>query len=156
MKIVYFVLAVIAALIVGFFFLNNYIYYEKQGGAPVTETEETETTAPTLTGKTWMWEESLYNDERIITPRNADAFTLSFSEDGNFSVTTDCNAGFGTYTRDGTQLMFGPIGLTKKFCEGAQEQEFVQMLEHTSGYHFSPDGQLILDLKFDSGSVVLR
>lgn len=151
MRFIYFIGVVLIASVAAFFFLNNYIYYEKQSDAPSQEAD-----APSLTSQYWTWEESLYNDGRRIVPRAAGAFTISFTKDGTMSVTTDCNSGFGTYAAEGDRLSFGSVGLTKKFCEGSQEQEFVGTLAHVSGYHFGPEGQLILDLKFDSGSVILR
>lgn len=43
---------------------------------------------------------------------------------------------------------------TKMFCEGSQETVFAELITNSSGYHFSNKGELILDLKFDSGSVI--
>lgn len=154
MRIIYFVLTVAAALLVSFFFLNTYIFQEKQ--SKVSVEEESIEQMLTLGSKAWVWHETHYNDERIIMPHERGAFTISFAEDNTFSFTTDCNDGFGAYAVENDQLFFEGIGMTKKFCADSQEQEFVQMLEHVSGYHFGPDGELILDLKFDSGSIVLR
>ena len=50
-KIVLVVLLIVAALIAGFYALNNYIYEEKQGDRVVTETPEVETKVPTFTWK---------------------------------------------------------------------------------------------------------
>lgn len=155
MRFIYFFLVVAVAIVASFFFLNTYIYEQKQSETPEGEGREV-VQQPALSGRVWVWEEAVYNDGSRIAPRNVEAFTLSFTQDGSFSLTTDCNTGFGTYVADENQLAFGSIGLTKKFCEGSQEQEFVGVFEHVSGYHFGPGGQLILDLKFDSGSVVFR
>jgi len=62
----------------------------------------------------------------------------------------------GSYATDETALTFSDIIATKKFCQDSQEQEFATMLSNTSHYHFSERGELILDLKFDSGTVTLR
>lgn len=110
----------------------------------------------TLTMKPWVWESALYNDGREITPKQSGAFTLTFGADGQFSAKTDCNSMAGSYTAENGTLTFGQIAMTKMFCEGSQEMVFAQLLETTSGYHFTARGQLILDLKFDSGSVVFR
>lgn len=110
----------------------------------------------TLGMKTWIWQSSLYNDGREITPKKAGVFTLTFNE-GEFTATTDCNQMGGTYeTAPDNRITFSDIYMTKMFCEGSQETEFSQMLTNTSGYHFTSKGELILDLKFDSGSVILR
>lgn len=110
----------------------------------------------TLDMKKWVWISTLYNDEREIKPKQADRFTITFGKDGRFSATTDCNSASGTYTAGNGLITFGAIAQTKMFCEGSQEMEFITSLQNTSGYHFTSKGELILDLKFDSGSVVFR
>jgi len=106
--------------------------------------------------KTWKWVNALYGDGREIVPKNPDAFTITFSNDGTFSASTDCNGLGGDYTDKKNLLTFGPIVSTQMFCEGSQESEFGQLIQNTSSYHFSSKGELIFDLKFDSGSVVFR
>jgi len=106
--------------------------------------------------KSWMWVSALYNDEREIKPTQADAFTLTFKNDGTFSATTDCNSMMGSYSTGENTISFSNIASTKKYCEGSQEKDFLSLLETTSGYHFTSRGELILDLKFDSGSAVFK
>jgi heat shock protein HslJ len=110
----------------------------------------------TLGMKTWVWISALYNDEREVLPKKKDAFTLTFGTDGRFSAKTDCNQVGGTYAASGGQLTFGDMFSTKMFCEGSQEEEFTKMLSTVSGFHFTSKGELILDLKYDSGSVIFR
>ncbi|MBP9710907.1 MAG: META domain-containing protein [Candidatus Pacebacteria bacterium] len=133
------------ALVGGFFLLNNYIYQEKQA----------DTENASLTTQTWTWVAALYNDGREIVPQDPQAFTLSFGTDGSFTATTDCNQMNGSYTTEGDKITFGTIGMTKMFCEGSQEATFSQLLTDTQTYHIA-DGELIFDLKFDSGSVMFR
>lgn len=139
------IVVAVAVLVVGFFALNNYIYNEKQADPDNAS----------LTSQTWVWVAALYNDGREITPEDPQAFTLSFGSDGSFSATTDCNQMGGNYAVVGEQITFNDIFATKMFCEGSQEQTFSTLLRDTAGYHIA-EGQLILDLKFDSGSVVFR
>ncbi len=110
----------------------------------------------TLSMKSWTWISALYNDGREIKPNQAGKFTITFLADGGFSVTTDCNSMGGSYTTDGELLTFGPIMSTKMYCEGSQESEFAELLQNTASYHFTSKGELVLDLKFDSGSVIFR
>ena len=111
----------------------------------------------TLDMKTWIWESALYNDEREVKPKTVGDFTLTFDiEEKRFSAETDCNSMSGSYTVQNGQITFGEIAMTKMFCEGSQETEFAELLQNTSGYHFTSRGQLILDLKFDSGTVMFR
>jgi heat shock protein HslJ len=136
---------VVAVLVGGFFLLNNYIYQEKQG----------DPADATLISKQWVWVAALYNDGREILPQGPQAFTLSFGTDGTFSATTDCNQMGGTYRVDGDQITFSDMLATKMFCEGSQEQAFTQLLTDTQSYHIT-SGELVFDLKFDSGSVIFR
>jgi heat shock protein HslJ len=62
----------------------------------------------------------------------------------------------GTYTANNGIISFGPIASTKMYCEGSQEATFGELLRDTSGYHFTSKGELIFDLKFDSGNVIFR
>lgn len=109
-----------------------------------------------LAMKTWVWEKAEYNDGRTIVPKQAGKFTITFGADGKFSAKTDCNSMGGSYTSSGDTLTFGPIAMTKMFCEGSQESEFAQMLENTSHYLFTSKGELVMNLKFDSGSVTFK
>lgn len=110
----------------------------------------------TLFMKTWNWVSALYNDGTEIKPKKLDKFTITFGKDGKFSATTDCNRMSGSYTVKDKVISFGSIAMTKMFCEGSQESTFASLLETASGYHFTSKGELILDLKFDSGSAVFR
>lgn len=110
----------------------------------------------TLGMKTWVWQSALYNDGRRITPNRPGAFTLTFKDDGTFSAATDCNGVGGKYTATTTALSFGEMMSTMMYCEGSQEGDFRNVLSGTAGYHFTSRGELILDLKYDSGSAVFR
>jgi len=136
---------VLALLVGGFFALNNYIYQDKQS----------DPADASLTSQTWTWVAALYNDGREILPQDPQAFTISFGTDGSFNATTDCNQMGGTYATEGDQITFSDISMTKMFCEGSQEGTFSELLTDTQSYH-TADGELIFDLKFDSGSVMFR
>lgn len=117
---------------------------------------EADTSKMNLSMKTWQWVRAEYEDGRTITPRN-DRFSLTFKNDATFGATTDCNGVGGNYT--GTKqggLVFSQMISTLMYCEGSQENEFKEMLTNTSSYSFTPRGELVLHLKFDSGSVIFR
>lgn len=109
-----------------------------------------------LSMKKWVWVSAFYNDQRTVTPKQVGAFTLTFNTNDSFSVTTDCNSMTGKYRGEVDTLMFDSIASTKMFCEGSQENIFRDLLTDTEKYHFTSKGELVLDLKFDSGSVVFR
>ncbi len=110
----------------------------------------------TLGMKKWTWISTLMNDGTEVVPGKKDAFTLIFNTDGSVSFTTDCNSGGGTYVPDENRITFGPMFSTKMFCEGSQESEFMRMVGDSTSYHFTSKGELILDITFDSGSVIFR
>lgn len=110
----------------------------------------------TLGMKTWAWMSTLYNDGKKIMPKQPGIFTIAFLSDGTFSATTDCNSISGGYTVDAYTISFGPITSTKMYCDGSQEADFVALLESAQSYHFTSKGELILDLKFDSGSAIFK
>jgi hypothetical protein len=109
--------------------------------------------------KKWILVEALFNDGRTFVPKRPGVFTLSLMPTGTFSATTDCNGVGGSYTTSNDpdkRIQFTDMVSTLMYCENSQEAEFVQLLQNTSSYHFTSRGELILDLKFDSGSVVFR
>lgn len=111
----------------------------------------------TLDMKTWTWIKTTYNNDTEFVPENTGAFTLTFKEDGNFFATTDCNLMNGTYETTGKQITFGEnIAMTKKFCEGSQEQKFASQLAEIHSFLFTSKGELIFELKFDTGSAIFR
>ncbi len=110
----------------------------------------------TLTMKPWMWVSALYNDGTELKPKQAGVFTLTFGADGKFTATTDCNAMGGSYSTNQGALSLSNIYATKKHCEGSQEADFAKLLEHTASYLFTSKGELILEIKYDSGTVTFR
>lgn len=110
----------------------------------------------TLTMTTWRWITAQIEDGRSLAPRGAGTFTLTFAPDGTFNATTDCNAIGGKYQSTKDMVTFSAITMTKMYCEGSQEQEFLQLLTDTTGYYFTGKGELILSLKNDSGTMILR
>jgi heat shock protein HslJ len=106
--------------------------------------------------KTWVWESTLYNDGREVRPTKEKAFTLTFGTNRKFSATTDCNSMGGIYIANASTISFSEMYMTEMYCADSQEGDFASLLKNIQGYHFTSRGELILDLKFDSGSVIFR
>ena len=107
--------------------------------------------------KTWQWIRTTYNNDTQLVPTKAGAFTVTFNDDGSFSATTDCNSMSGTYSVADNILTFGEdIAMTRMFCEGSQELVFSEMLREIRSFFFTSRGELVLELKFDTGSVIFR
>ncbi len=110
----------------------------------------------TLGMKTWNWIRTAYNDDTTVTPRIAQKFTLTFKSDKTFSATTDCNSVSGTYTLSGTSIVFSKMMSTLMACDKSQEQAFTKMLGQVQSYFFTSKGEMIFDLKLDTGTMTFR
>jgi len=110
----------------------------------------------TLDMKTWEWISALYEDGRTVKPVQEGKFTLTFAKDGKFSARTDCNSIGGSYASTGSAITFSDMMSTLMYCEGSQEGVFSTLLADTASYHFTSKGQLILELKNDSGTATFR
>jgi heat shock protein HslJ len=104
-----------------------------------TTTGTTTITAPGFTDKKWVWSSKTIKDAKKST-----AFSVTFKADGTLSGTTDCNTFFGSYKMDTNKLSFGQFGLTKMFCEGTQENEFLAELEKVTMFSIDMNKNLIL------------
>ena len=98
---------------------------------------------------------SIPTDNNKIKAFDCDQVRI-LNKDQTFAATTDCNRMNGVYTAKDGIISFGQFTSTKMYCEGSQETIFSELIRDTSGYHFTSKGELILDLKFDSGSVTFR
>lgn len=103
---------------------------------------------------TWIWTETLMNDDSVTIPERSDIFTLTFDQDGSVSGTTDCNGFMGTYKLPGgMRIEFGPLASTMMYCEGSQESIFTGQLSQVDQYIFDEFGSLVLNLQLDSGGM---
>lgn len=107
--------------------------------------------------KTWNWISTTYNDGKVIKPNTSDRFKLTFTTNNKtFSVSTDCNGVGGEYTVDKNKIFFDKMMSTLMHCEGSQESDFSKSLSQVSSYHFTNKGELVFDLKYDSGVMIFR
>lgn len=123
-------------------------------GTTATEKDNTSTTP--LTAHTWVWSETVMNNGDVITPNETEAFTLTFTDDGRLSGTTDCNNFNGQYKVVDTTLDLGPLAMTKKACPESQDQDFIDMVTEADSIYFDENNHLVLLLPVDSGSVIFR
>lgn len=106
-----------------------------------------------LIDNTWVWQKTQMSDDSIITPNQATAFSLTFTEDGQVSGTTDCNSFRASYTADKNTITLSQLASTMMFCENSQESIFTKELSNVSGYMINDAGDLILSLAIDSGEM---
>lgn len=95
---------------------------------------EADPTRMSLTMKTWVW--------------NTDPkFSITFTDAGTFSATTDCNNMSGSYNVEMGSLSFDEVASTLMYCEGSRESEFGKILASTQSYRFTTKGELVLDIR---------
>ena len=117
------------------------------------DSKDSQSTDP-LTLNSWEWKETQYSDDKIVKPSENGKFVAKF-EDGKFSSSTDCNNVFGSYTLDEEKISFGALASTKMACQDeAKEVEYSKMLGEVTSYMISDSGNLVLMLKYDSGSMI--
>lgn len=110
----------------------------------------------TLDMKTWQWIETVYNNDTKLMPNNPGDFSLNFKKDNTFSAETDCNAMSGKYEVLDNKISFKEVIATEMFCENSQELEFSSMLNEVQSFLFTSKGELILELKLDTGSSIFK
>lgn len=110
--------------------------------------------AMSLTDKSWSWVSTTYGDG-TITP-NQDKFVLTFKTDNTFTSTTDCNGLSGDYTANGSQVTLNNMISTMMFCEGSQENDYYNGLAAVESYSFNGKGELVFELKDDTGTMVFK
>lgn len=109
----------------------------------------------TLTMKPWKWVSTTYSDGKKLTAKSS-KFVITFSKDGTFSSSTDCNSIAGKYSDDDKKIELTDMVSTLMACEGSQESEYVKALSQVSSYFFRTNGELVFDLKYDSGSSIFN
>lgn len=112
--------------------------------------------APSLTDIRWEWI-SLTTPVEQIDIDAPERYYLEFSGDGKFGGKADCNQLFGQYTAEAHRITLSGIGTTKMLCPpGSHFDRFVRDLGQVAVYSFLDDGDLILELPVDSGTLRFR
>ncbi len=108
-----------------------------------------------LTSSTWVWQATTIGDV-VTEPKDATAFNLTFdATQGTISATTDCNTIFGPYTVGADNAFtFGALAMTKKFCEGSQENDFAEGLSKVTSFTFNGSGALVFEFASGTGSML--
>lgn len=108
-----------------------------------------------LTETSWLWKETQYSNDDLVTPSDSTQFVATFSEEGQFSSSTDCNTVGGSYAINDSNLSFGNMFATKMACmDETMEMEYSNMLGEVTSYMIADNGNLVLMLKYDSGSMI--
>jgi PKD repeat protein len=108
---------------------------------------------PSLVGPLWSWRGTLLNDGQRFTPANPSQYTLQLFEDGLAAAQVDCNRASGSYTVSGNRVTLTFLAVTAAACPpGSLGEPFLRQLNNVTSFFFQ-DGELFLELMFDSGSM---
>jgi len=110
---------------------------------------------PTLTGVVWQWHGSQYSNDTEATPKDPAKYTIRFQDDGTVNMLADCNQVRGTYKASEDQTLTITLGpSTKVACPpGSLADVYLRDLDAVAVYSFDDAGDLLLDIKFDSGTM---
>jgi para-nitrobenzyl esterase len=109
--------------------------------------------ATTIGGVVWKWQGTLYNNDTRIEPTDPSRYTILLMPEGHLSVHLDCNAGGGRYTLDGSSLTLEVTHATMAACPpGSLAEKFIEDLAAVK-IAFVRDGDLYLDLMYDTGTM---
>ncbi|MDB9944386.1 META domain-containing protein [bacterium] len=115
-----------------------------------------DTAANQLLDREWEWQKTIYNNDTEVVPVHRGEFTLTFQADNSFSADTDCNTFGGTYSTDANTLSFGAMMSTRMYCTDSQEDLFSGMLSEVQSFLYTEDGALVLELPYDTGSMIFE
>ena len=110
----------------------------------------------TLPMKKWEWVKTQMNDGATVIPKKSGVFTLTFDKNGKINIGTDCNNMSGKYTVSEKNITFSQMISTMMYCDGSQEQDFAKKINEVKSYMFTSKGELVLEIKLDSGTMVFR
>lgn len=112
----------------------------------------------TLDMKTWVWYETIYNNDPKEKISLGKMYTISFDrKDKTFSATTDCNRISGKYKLGlSYNIIFTDIISTEMYCAGSNDSAFAKLLSDVSTFGFTNKGELKLNMKFDFGTLVFK
>ena len=110
--------------------------------------------ASPVVGTAWTLESTVANDAVSSLPAGAKPPTLEIGKDGAASIFTGCNNGSTDVTIDGDTMTWGPIAMTRMFCQGPPgdlETAVTTVLDGKTT--FVVDGSTLTITKGDQGLV---
>jgi heat shock protein HslJ len=128
-----------------------------QGGKLVAVDAPATAPAPAaLVGPVWQWVQTLYSNDSKAAPPRPENYTVQFGADGTVNVKADCNRKGGRYSGKEPRIAIEITQSTMAACpEDSLEAQFVRDL--TAGaVWFLRDGDLYIDLKYDTGTMRLK
>jgi len=91
----------------------------------------------------WYWIRT-ESEGVTLLPQKPGLFTLVLNKSGSVTGTTDCNNFSGNYSQSKNKIIFSKLAMTKKYCEGSQENEFIQPLSEMQNYQITENGNSLI------------
>lgn len=93
---------------------------------------------------------SLYQNWKVIKLKGMEVIsgtpTISFEEEnGQVAGSTGCNNFFGSFSKSGNDLTFGPLGMTRKMCEDMKTEDMMSRYLEQIRHYTIVDDILILE-----------
>ena len=102
----------------------------------------------------WKWEQTRYNNDEEAVPTDPSVYVLTFNTDGTINIQADCNRGVGTYSAEGSSIAIEVSYTTRAMCPPeSMGQTFVKDLNAARIFFFGNEGNLFLDLQYDTGTM---
>lgn len=123
--------------------------------ASIACTDPSVSDEPQLTGTTWELQQIQLNDGQVFTAEPPENYTAEFTDEGEILIQADCNRAIGAFTVEDDRLLsvtLGPTTLAACPPESISD-DFLRFMGSANSFFFRDD-QLIIELKFDSGSIV--
>jgi heat shock protein HslJ len=119
----------------------------------VSEREpELSASSTSLYSNSWVLTETSAIQGEAVVPK-ADDFVLTFTKEGRYTSTTDCNSLTGEFVIDNEVLSLASPISTKMYCEGSQEGAYIALLGLVNSYAI--DGTTLrLNLNRDAGTMI--
>ncbi len=111
-KSLYFLL--VLSLIAGSFLVSGCAETTKE---EIDEIESKAIVLNDIIGIEWQWSETVETEPDIKTlVPDSEKYTITFSEDGTYSIKADCNSGSGIYTVEEDKITINPGPMTLAYC----------------------------------------
>ncbi len=105
--------------------------------------------------RTWEWVGTITPVEKVEVS-DPGRYTIRLTDDGKVQARVDCNRGGGTYVISEGKLSFGPLLSTRMACPAdSLDGLFLKDLQRVASF-FILNGNLYLELPYDSGTMRLR
>ena len=109
-----------------------------------------------LLSQNWTWLSTTYSGDKVIVAPVPIKFVITFTNEGTFSSTTDCNNLSGNYKVHGSNIIFSEMISTQMYCEGSVEADYVKSLSESETFEISESGELTIKLRMDEGLARFR